>query len=86
MTQHICYGEWIEGTVAGCPEHNHDGRGMINRTGYTETTRTYRVDGPPESNNYQREHFSGRLDAKVNANPVVLGGDVARAVAKRLSK
>jgi len=67
---HYCGTEWKPGPVAGCPNHNHDGRGIVNRTGYTEKKRTWRVEGPPEANNYQREHFSGRLDAKVNARPI----------------
>lgn len=40
------------------------------RPGYKTSTRTWRVDGPDDSNCYQREHWDGRLDAKVGAAPV----------------
>ena len=78
MKQHLCNGLWVEGKVAGCPNHNHSGRGILGRTGYTKKKRTWRVDGPPEYNNYQREHFSGRLDAKVNARPIRVSSKVGK--------
>jgi len=39
------------------------------RQGYKKSTRTWRVDGPPESNNTQTEHWDGRLDAHVRPKP-----------------
>ena len=76
MKQHLCDGKWVDGPLVGCPKHNYHGRGILNRTGYTKKTKTWRVSGEPEYNNYQREHFSGRLDAKVNARPIRLISEV----------
>lgn len=51
------------------------------REGYKESTRTWRVDGPPEGAAcFQTEHWDGRLDAKVFPKPVEmhLGAQIAQ--------
>ena len=40
------------------------------REGYRVSTRRWRVDGPPGAENFQTEHWDGRLDAEVRPRPV----------------
>ena len=35
------------------------------REGYKTSKRTWRGDGPPGADNFQTEHWDGRLDAEV---------------------
>lgn len=40
------------------------------KQGYKKSHKTWRVDGPPGTNNLQREHWDGRLDARVSPRTV----------------
>ena len=43
------------------------------RQGYKNSSRTWRVDGPPSKTEcFQRETYDGRLDARVMPKPVKL--------------
>ena len=40
--------------------------------GYKKSKKTWRVDGPAESDNWQTEHWDGRLDAEIRPAPVTM--------------
>jgi len=67
MTTHICNrtSNWADGTVTecGCSVRT---RTILNRTGYQNKKKVW----SPGPGARQREHFSGRLDAKVKPKPI----------------
>ena len=40
------------------------------REGYKRSRRTWRGDGPPGADNFQTEHWDGRVDAEVRPRPL----------------
>jgi hypothetical protein len=67
---------WQPDGINQCPHHGQSGHAQPFKLGWQNTTKTTRVDGPPEANNFQREHRSGRVDAKVMATPASLRAGV----------